>query len=974
MMSSFQVVGSSPTSGIGVMETSNFAHVIFQNVRKSFLPQEALECRYTLTSYITPNPKDWVGIFKVGWNTARDYYTFLWSPMPENYQPGSTVHRAVVFQGHYVPKSDGEFYQLCYVTHMGDIRGASTPFLFRPATPTEDCLTVTEDDSNSDILVVTTKSSVLEQRVEEAQQERRELLTRMHHLQEEKQQLQEEHRRLHREREQERETCYLLRTHNQELLRSSQGLSEERGEVRRRLQEATDRVRQLEEDLLGVTQRGLQKETELDCLRDRLKKLTAERDSLETQLKNEKDERDLYKGHLRSTELENTKLSAELQMLKAVELNREVTIAQFQEELDRLRACVTQKDRLEKELHTHAVDKAEMGRLREQLRQCEEQLQASRQQAAMLASELRDSANARDRTMTELYRARLEADALRASLADAQAECRRMETQLDHMRTTSQQEVGVGTSSEGGCVVSEAEAELQREVEELKLRLHMAAEHYKEKYRECQRLRRQVAKISEAQGESKRNAATETTQEPLTPSPESPTAGNLSATVLRGDSERPVVPNRHDKNREHTHTYAQTDAHTNAHTNTFSGMETMRAGEKEWKGQNGEEMEREVSGEEEGKVDGSVEEERKEDRSGGEERKEDRSGGEERKEDRSGGEESMSMKMESWVEVENERKSAEEVDQRSVEDEGKSVEEVEKEQTRSVELELARMEEKWAEQCAINETLKQRLANEEERFRIQMVERAMEVTELKESLAQALREKNQLKEELQQCQGRQREQEADGQGSEVKQPVLLRYPLPYPQDPSPPPLVPQRPAELQYGNPYSTDNTRDGADGALSPEQMLRPPPEAPGACAPPATSPTPCAGADWEREVVCIQPSSSRSMSPPDGLEHSPEEPRNVGDGEQPACNHQASSRLTANRGSFCFDPSGEVHKRCPLCEVIFPPHFEQRSFEQHVESHWKVCPVCSEQFPLHCHQQLFQKHVLTHFDGHVLNFANME
>uniref|UniRef100_A0AAZ3SLH0 UBZ1-type domain-containing protein n=1 Tax=Oncorhynchus tshawytscha TaxID=74940 RepID=A0AAZ3SLH0_ONCTS len=938
-MSSFQVVGSSPTSGIGVMETSNFAHVIFQNVRKSFLPQEALECRYTLTSYITPNPKDWVGIFKVGWNTARDYYTFLWSPMPENYQPGSTVHRAVVFQGHYVPKSDGEFYQLCYVTHMGDIRGASTPFLFRPATPTEDCLTVTEDDNNSDILVVTTKSSVLEQRVEEAQQERRELLKRLHHLQKEKQQLQEEHRRLHREREQERETCYLLRTHNQELLRSSQGLSEEREEVRRRLQEATDRVRQVEEDLLGVTQRGLQKETELDCLRDRLKKLTAERDSLETQLKNDKDERDLYKGHLRSTELENTKLSAELQMLKAVELNREVTITQFQEELDRLRACVTQKDRVEKELHTHAVDKAEMGRLKEQLRQCEEQLQASRQQAAMLASELRDSANARDRTMTELYRARLEADSLRASLADAQAECRRMETQLDHMRTTSQQEVGVGTSSEGGCVVSEAEAELQREVEELKLRLHMAAEHYKEKYRECQRLRRQVAKISEAQGESKRNAATETTQEPLTPSPESPTAGNLSATVLRGDSERPVVPNRRDKNREHTHTYAR----TNTHTNTFSGMETMRAGEKEWKGRNREEMEREVSGEEEGKEDGSVEEERKEDMSEGEERKEDMSEGEERKEDRSGGEENM--KMESWVE--KERKSAEEVDERSVEDEGKSAEEVEKEQTRSVEEELARMEEKWAEQCAINESLKQRLANEEERFRIQMVERTMEVTELKESLAQALREKSQLKEELQQCQGRQREQEADGQVSEVKQPVLLRYPLPYPQDPSPPPLVPQRPAELQYGNPYSTDNTRDGADGALAPEQMLRPPPEAP-----PSTSPTPCAGAGWERDVVCIQPSSSRSMSPPDGLEHSPEEPRNVGDGEQPACNHQTSSGLTANRGSFCFDPS----------------------FEQHVESHWKVCPVCSEQFPLYCHQQLFQKHMLTHFDGHVLNFANME
>lgn len=177
---------------------------------------------------------------------------------------------------------------------------------------------------------------------------------------------------------------------------------------------------------------------------------------------------------LRSTELENTKLSAELQMLKAVELNREVTIAQFQEELERLRACVAQRDSLERELLAHKHDKVtpsvchivpgkkkkdqhmyacfffcisfccfqvELGRLREQLRQAEEQLQASRQQAALLASELRDSASARDHTMTELYRARIEADKLRASLADAQAECQRMESQLDRMRSAARKEV-----------------------------------------------------------------------------------------------------------------------------------------------------------------------------------------------------------------------------------------------------------------------------------------------------------------------------------------------------------------------------------------------------------------------------------------------------------------------------------------------------------------------------------------------------
>ncbi|XP_036070223.1 tax1-binding protein 1 homolog A isoform X2 [Oryzias melastigma] len=937
-MSSFQVVDSSPGSSVSIMETSNFAHVIFQNVGKSFLPQAPLECRYTLTPYITPHPKDWVGIFKVGWSTARDYYTFLWSPMPENYQPGSTVHRTVVFQGYYVPKSDGEFYQFCYVTHTGDIRGASTPFQFRPATPTEELLTVTEDDSNSDILVVTTKTGLLE-RVEEAQQERRDLLKAMRLLQEEKQQLQEEQKRLVREREQERETCCLLRTHNQELLRSSQGLSEEREEVRRRLTEATDRVRQLEEDLLGVTQRGLQKETELDCLRDRLKKLIAERDSLENQLKNEKDERDLYKAHLRSTELENTKLSAELQMLKAVELNREVTIAQFQEELERLRACVAQRDALEKELLTHKADKAELARVREQLRQAEEQLQASRQQASLLASELRDSASARDHSMTELYRARLEADKLRASLADAQAECQRMKSQLDRMRSTVQRDVSVGTCGEMApsiVVVSEAEAELQREVEELKLRLHMAAEHYKEKYRECQRLRRQVAKLNtpESQGESKRNVSTETTQETLTPSPESPTGGNIATAVLtimpEFKTEDPACDDR--TNTEKTPTEPKEKAEMGA----TKGGEQLEDNDKE--------KEKKKKGEEE------------------------------------------SLRMTSWVDVSNERLSGEdnseeeatpkpeEVKEEMMEVEGRSREEAEKQQTSSVEAELAVMEEKWREQCAINETLKQRLANEEERFRVHMAERAREVTELKCNLAQALREKEQLREELQRYVSVQKEQEAAVQCAEVRQPMVLRYPLPYPQDPSPPPLVPQRPAELQYGNPYSTDTTRDRTDASLSPEHLARPPPEAPPCtppCAPPITPPSPGPGAPgWSRRVVCIQP--SRSTSPPENIEPPPAETQKVSNGAPPSCDHQSSRRSEA-RSSFCFD-SSDVHKRCPLCEVIFPPHFEQRSFEQHVESHWKVCPVCSEQFPLDCQQRLFERHVLTHFDGHVLNFDQIE
>lgn len=41
------------------------------------------------------------------------------------------------------------------------------------------------------------------------------------------------------------------------------------------------------------------------------------------------------------------------------------------------------------------------------------------------------------------------------------------------------------------------EQELRREVEDLKLRLQMAADHYKEKFKECQKLQKQVNKFAE---------------------------------------------------------------------------------------------------------------------------------------------------------------------------------------------------------------------------------------------------------------------------------------------------------------------------------------------------------------------------------------------------------------------------------------------------------------------------------------------
>ncbi|KAM7383603.1 hypothetical protein PAMP_003241 [Pampus punctatissimus] len=823
------------------MDTSNFAHVIFQHVGKSYLPHAALECHYTLTQFIKPHPKDWVGIFKVGWSTARDYYTFLWSPLPESYVEGTAVNRTVVFQGYYVPNDDGEFYQFCYVTHKGEIRGASTPFLFRASSPSEDELLTVEDECNSDILVVTTKAGFFEQKVEEAQREKDELLKNMTLLQQEKEQLEAEKESLQKECEQEKETCAQLRRENQEVQNSAQALQEEKEEVKRRLEEATARVLQLEEDLIGVTQKGLHKETELDSLKDRVKKLTAEKEALECHVKNEKDEKELYKIHLKTQELENTKLSAELQMLKSVDVNKENTIAQFKEEVGRLQACLAEKEKQYREILAKVSPLGDMKALKEQLRQKEEQLQANQQQSSLLAAELRDASSTRDRTMSELYHMKLEADALRQAKAETHAQCVHLERLLEQMKAEAKQEAA--KAEEEASADPAVLAELQREVEDLKLRLHMAADHYKEKYKECQRLQKQVLKLSEQQGDQKRSSAQEATMVPVSVSPDTSVPGSpgsadpmLEAIIqekLKGISRE--ASDRNDKYRK-----------------------------------------------------------------------------------------CKQMLME------------------------------EKERSCMFADELAKMEVKFKEQLKTNENLKLQLASEEDHYKSQVAEKGREVKELKDTLALVVKEKEKLEGEIQKG-SRKEDQEASEKTSlesiQSSMPLFLQYPVPYTQDAPTPLLVSQSPSKLHFGNPYSMSDSKDEAEEEFSDDQLLRLPPVGP---------------PSWDSNVVCIQPTRSR----PEGPEESEEKQNNNGNtNEQPTATETHSPFVNDGQTAFCFDPSMDM-KRCPLCEVIFPPNYDQSKFEEHVESHWKICPMCSEQFPLDCDQKVFENHVLTHFDGQPLNF----
>lgn len=810
------------TSFQEVPQTSNFAHVIFQNVAKSYLPNVHLECHYTLTPYIHPHAKDWVGIFKVGWSTARDYYTFLWSPMPEHYVEGSTVNCVLAFQGYYLPNDDGEFYQFCYVTHKGEIRGASTPFQFRAASPVEELLTM-EDEGNSDMLVVTTKAGLLELKIEKTMKEKEELLKLIAVLEKETTQLREQVERMERELNHEKERCDQLQAEQKGLIEESETLKMESEDFKRKYNYATSKALRLEGDIVSVTNKAIEKETELDSLKDKLRKAQYEREQLEYQLKTEKDEKELYKVHLKNREIENTKLLSEVQTLKNLDGNKENMITHFKEEIGRLQFCLAEKDSLQRTFLLTTSNKEDTFFLKEQLRKAEEQIQATRQEVVFLTKELSDAVNVRDKTMADLHTARLENDKVKKQLADAVAELKRSAVRKDQEKTDT------------------LEHELRREVEDLKLRLQMAADHYKEKFKECQRLQKQINKLSDQ------------------------SANNNN-----------VFPKKTGNQQKVNDASINTDPATTA---SAAGVKPLSAAEKDFdivtKGQVCE-MTKEIAD-----------------------------------------------KTEKYNKC-------------------KQLLQDEKTKCNKYADELAKMELKWKEQVKIAENVKLELAEIEDNYRLQLAEKEKEINGLTSHLENLSREK-----ELQRSLENQAEGKTEGQNSQS--PQITQCLNTCSEQNGLFPAVPDTQLVLQFGNPYATQETRDGADGAFYPDEIQRPPVRVP----------------SWglEDNVVCSQP--ARNLSRPDGLEdpEDSKEDENVSTAPDPA-----SKRV--HGAGFCFDSSFDVHKKCPLCELMFPPNYDQSKFEEHVESHWKVCPVCSEQFPPDYDQQGFERHVHTHFDQNVLNF----
>ena len=109
--------------------------VVFSNVRSIYPPNEDVVINFERKGDVSPNysTRDWVGLFRCGWTSIRDYHTFEWVPQPTG--NGSVSFFQVSFPGRRLPYADdGKTYEFCYIDHYDVLRGSSIPFVFTKAT------------------------------------------------------------------------------------------------------------------------------------------------------------------------------------------------------------------------------------------------------------------------------------------------------------------------------------------------------------------------------------------------------------------------------------------------------------------------------------------------------------------------------------------------------------------------------------------------------------------------------------------------------------------------------------------------------------------------------------------------------------------------------------------------------------------------------------------------------------------------
>uniref|UniRef100_A0A3P8RZN6 Calcium binding and coiled-coil domain 1a n=1 Tax=Amphiprion percula TaxID=161767 RepID=A0A3P8RZN6_AMPPE len=509
--------------------------VEFRNVGCSYFPQSRVDCHYTLSSQHNWVSSDWIGLFKVGWSSVKDYHTFVWALVPADYQEGTDVNCCVHFQASYLPKPSSQEYEFVYIDAKGEVCSRSSIFTFCAPKPLEDLVTLEEEthgeEEGTDMLLVVPRAELLQSRLQECLRERAELLHVQEVANKQREKEKDEYKRAReawdrRRRELENDIARLQDELQQSLekiekmerkQKEEQALGESLALEKTVLLDAREasevRIKELEEDIQTLTQRAVERETELDRMKERAKRAGALR-------KEEENERKSLQTKLEQTEGELKSLSKEFQGLRNSLAQRDTSVLQLQNTITTLTQKLTTAHRKETESEASLKE----------MRSLRERLHMSERAAEGLKIDLSAMVAQRDHGQAELHQARLQAAQLTLQLADSSlalregrahwaqerqnmqrnaekdherleklnAEMQRMEERLQEERMERVKlEVELGREKDCNRVQL---SETRRELQELKASLRVAQKEKEQLQAEKQELMEYICQLEQKMG------------------------------------------------------------------------------------------------------------------------------------------------------------------------------------------------------------------------------------------------------------------------------------------------------------------------------------------------------------------------------------------------------------------------------------------------------------------------------------------
>ncbi|XP_039602651.1 calcium-binding and coiled-coil domain-containing protein 1 isoform X4 [Polypterus senegalus] len=353
---------------VSVSQDCPMEKVTFHNVAQSYIPQSRVECHYTLSPAHAWSSKDWIGIFKVGWNSIRDYHTFVWSQVPDGYQEGTPAKCCVNFQAFYLPKGSSESYQFCYVDSQGEVCSCSTPFTFSAPQTLDELVTLEgEDGVASDMLFIIPKAEMLQGRLEECQQEKSQLLESNAEMKHEMAELQMRSADLKRALSWAEGRYSLLLEKYQKGLQDKQVVTSERDILIQQQAENQKQICELEEDIKVISGKVLEKETELDRMKDHLKKVILMQEEQAKSLEGEDQDKErlqVEKEKILNLSCEVLKLEESLQKERIdkerFRLERDCSLVQLGDAMQTVKELKSTLVAIQKERDQLAVEKEEL--------------------------------------------------------------------------------------------------------------------------------------------------------------------------------------------------------------------------------------------------------------------------------------------------------------------------------------------------------------------------------------------------------------------------------------------------------------------------------------------------------------------------------------------------------------------------------------------------------------------------------------